>query len=51
MICSGRYDMVTSRDPQFGGLLARADDGATFVQGMRRTLVVSCLHDELPEQE
>jgi hypothetical protein len=51
MICSGRYDTVTAADPQPGMLLARADDGATFVQGMRRTLVVSCQHDELPEEE
>ena len=51
MICSGRYDMVTDRDPQPGVLLARADDGATFVQGMRRTLVVSCQHDDPPEEE
>jgi|HubBroStandDraft_4_1064222.scaffolds.fasta_scaffold10787_7 hypothetical protein len=46
MICSGRYAMVTSRDSQLGDLLARADDGAMFVQGMRRTLVVSCQHDD-----
>src|SRR5579872_456489 len=46
MICSGRYDMVTSHDDQFGGLLARAEDGAMFVEGMRRTLVVSCQYDE-----
>jgi len=51
MICSGRYDMVTAPDPQRSLLLARADDGATFVQGMRRTLVVSCQHDEPPEEE
>jgi hypothetical protein len=46
MICSGRYDTVTSPDSQIGIPLARADDGALFVQGMRRTLVVSCQHDE-----
>lgn len=51
MICSGRYQMLTNAGSEDGTLLAMADDGAVFVQGMRRTLVVSCQHDEPTEVE
>jgi hypothetical protein len=41
-LCGGKYTMVNGESNSAGGAVVPAGNGAVFVQGVHRTLVVSC---------
>ena len=41
-ICGGKYQVVTRDGLVAGGVVAPVGNGAVFVQGVYRTLIVSC---------
>lgn len=41
-VCGGKYQILDRDGNMAGGVVAPVGNGAVFVQGVRRTLIISC---------